>query len=62
MLILVFVALYIQEALVVLFCGFAASSFVKWLYRKSGILHSHAKLKQVTHEENLESHSELRQT
>jgi CDP-diacylglycerol--serine O-phosphatidyltransferase len=62
LLLLVFVALYIQEALVVLFCGFAASSFVKWIYRKSGILHSHAELKQVTHDESLESHSELHQT
>ena len=62
LLILVFVALYIQEALVVVFCGFAASSFVKWLYRKSGIFHSHAELKQATHDESLESHSELHQT
>ena len=62
LLLLVFVALYLQEALVVVFCGFAASSFVKWLYRKSGIFHSHAELKQITHDGSLESHSELRQT
>ncbi len=62
LLLLVFVALYIQEALVVLFCGFAASSFVKWLYRKSGIFHSNAKYQQIKHEESLESQSELRQT
>ena len=62
LLLLVFVAFYLQEALVLIFCSFATSSFVKWLYRKSGILHSHAKLHQVTHEESLESHSELRQT
>jgi len=62
LLLLVFVALYIQEALVVLFCGFAASSFVKWLYRKSGIFHSNVKFQQIKHEESLESHSELRQT
>ena len=59
LLLLVFVALYIQEALVVVFCGFAAGSLVKWLYRKSGILHSHTELKNVTQDENLESHSEL---
>jgi CDP-diacylglycerol--serine O-phosphatidyltransferase len=62
LLLLVFVAFYIQEALVLIFCSFAASSLVKWLYQRAVILRSHAKLQQVTHEERLESHSELHQT
>jgi hypothetical protein len=62
LLLLVFIAFYIQEAMVVVFCGFAASSFVKWLYRKSGILHPHAEMKNLTPDENLESHSELHRT
>ncbi len=62
LLLLVFIALYLQEALVVVFCGFAAGSFVKWLYRKSGILHPHAEMKNLTPDENLESHSELHRT
>lgn len=32
LLLLVFLYWYLQTALVVIFCGFAASSFVKWLY------------------------------
>jgi CDP-diacylglycerol--serine O-phosphatidyltransferase len=62
LLLLVFIAFYIQEAMVVLFCGFAAGSFLKWLYRKFGILHSHTELKNVTHDESLESQSELHRT
>ena len=34
LLLLVFLYCYLQVALVVIFCGFAASSFVKWLYYK----------------------------
>lgn len=34
LLLLVFLYCYLQAALVLLFCGFAASSFVKWLYYK----------------------------
>ena len=40
-LLLVFVVFYIQEALVLIFCGFALSSFGKWLYTKMPILRPH---------------------
>ncbi len=47
-LLLVFVIFYIQEALVLIFCGFALSSFGKWLYTKMPILRPHPDMLEET--------------
>ena len=50
LLLLLALVFYIQTALVVIFCGFAANSFVKWLYFRVPISRFIAKLKhKVSH-------------
>ena len=44
LLLLAFVIWNLQAALVLIFCGFALSSFGKWLYTKMPILRSHPKM------------------
>ncbi|MHC4556261.1 MAG: CDP-diacylglycerol--serine O-phosphatidyltransferase [Planctomycetota bacterium] len=55
LLLLVFVVWSIQAALVLIFCGFAASSFVKWLYNRVPILRALAKWsrKVIRNKDNL---------
>jgi CDP-diacylglycerol--serine O-phosphatidyltransferase len=50
LLLLLALVFYIQTALVVIFCGFAANSFVKWLYFRVPISRSIAKLRhRISH-------------
>jgi hypothetical protein len=50
LLLLAFAWWNIQVAMVVIFCGFAANSFVKWLYYRVPISRSIAKLRhRVSH-------------
>jgi len=55
LLLLIFVFVSIQAALVLIFCGFAANSFVKWLYNKVPISRYTAKLRHKLnpHNDNL---------
>jgi phosphatidylserine synthase len=48
LLLLAFVIWNLQAALVLIFCGFAVSSFGKWLYTKMPILRSHPDLLEET--------------
>lgn len=52
LLLLVFVFVSIQAALVLVFCGFAANSFVKWLYFRASALRTFARLRHKIKPDN----------
>lgn len=55
LLLLAFIIWNLQAALVAVFCVFAASSFVKWLYYRMPFLRSHTKWHPRTHSEEPDS-------
>ena len=62
LLLLVFLSWKLQLALMLIFCGFAMSSFVKWLYYKTGFPQHVTKWQhkpKKDNEEQIESHPEL---
>lgn len=62
LLLLFLFSLKLQGTLVLIFCGFAFSSLVKWIYYRSGISHYLMRWQHKTQKENteqIESHPEL---
>ncbi len=55
LLLLAFIIWNLQAALVAIFCVFAASSFVKWLYYRMPFLRSHTKWHARTHSDEPDS-------
>ena len=51
LLLLIFVCWKPEAALVLIFCGFAANSFGKWLYTRVPVLRSHAKWHPLTEQD-----------